>query len=223
MTWWRDLREHPAFPYVLPFFLFGVFLFLEGLHPLAIYVVYPAKTIVVGASLFLLRRRLPDFNLQRPIAAVWAGVLVFILWVGLDPLLVRHQLPLRGFNPFRIFPGPGTWSLSGSLIFFRILGATLVVPIMEELFWRGFLMRYFINENFKSVPLGTYRPFSFFVTTAFFASVHGPQWPLGIVAGLIYGLWFVRTRSLGSVMLAHGATNLLLGIYVLATDRWYFW
>jgi membrane protease YdiL (CAAX protease family) len=72
------------------------------------------------------------------------------------------------------------------------------------------------------VPLGTYRPLSFWATTACFALAHGPEWPLAVVVGVIYGAWFVRTKSLGSVMLAHGVTNFLLTIYCLLSNDWHF-
>lgn len=93
---------------------------------------------------------------------------------------------------------------------------------MEELFWRGFLMRWLIKEDFTAVPIGAYQPFSFWVTTAFFAAVHGPEWPLAVVVGLLYGAWFVRTKNLGNIMVAHGVTNLLLAIYCLISGDWHF-
>ena len=104
----------------------------------------------------------------------------------------------------------------------RLGGIVLVVPVMEELFWRGFLMRWLIAEDFASVPLGTYHAFSFWATTVCFASVHGSEWPLGLVVGVLYGAWFVRTKSLGSIMVAHGTTNFLLALYCLASGDWHF-
>ncbi len=108
------------------------------------------------------------------------------------------------------------------LFAFRLAGITICVPIMEELFWRGFLMRWLIQEDFTSVPLGAYQPFSFWVTTACFAMVHGSEWLLAVGVGILYGAWFIRTKSLGSVMLAHGSTNLLLALYCLITNDWHF-
>jgi CAAX prenyl protease-like protein len=93
---------------------------------------------------------------------------------------------------------------------------------MEELFWRGFLMRWLIREDFTAVPIGTYQPFSFYATTALFAMEHGAEWPQAVVVGLIYGAWFVRTRKLGDVMVAHGVTNLLLALYCLGSNDWHF-
>ena len=80
-----------------------------------------------------------------------------------------------------------------------------MVPIMEELFWRGFLMRFLIHSQFERLSLGQYRPVSFFVTTACFAAVHGVEWPLAVIAGL---LRFLRTRT----TLVFVAYRLVLGV-----------
>jgi CAAX prenyl protease-like protein len=153
-----------------------------------------------------------------PFLSIWVGIVGVVLWVGLDPVLVRYDQPLIGRNPFQLYPASEAWVLFG----FRLAGISLCVPVMEELFWRGFLMRWLIKEDFTSVPLGTYQPLSFWATTACFATVHGAEWPLAVVVGLIYGIWFVRTKSLGNVMMAHGVTNLLLALYCLITNDWHF-
>jgi CAAX prenyl protease-like protein len=222
----RRIWEHPGFPFVGPFALFMGFLaFAQTLHPHAIYGVYPLQTLVVGLVLLALLPRLPTLKPAAPLASVGIGVLVFVLWVGLDPYLpTQEMIPWigkprgEGFNPYLFEDRQIRWGL----IFFRILGSAAVVPVMEELFWRGFVMRYLISENWREQAFGRYQPLSFWVTTLLFASVHF-QITLAILAGILYGGWFVRTRSLGSVMLAHAVTNLLLGVYVVATGRWYFW
>lgn len=212
------LKENPAFPFVAPFVLFMIFLALESIHSSAVYVLYPIKTVAVGLLILSLLSRLPSFDLKRPALAVSAGIFVFTLWVGLGPLIPMGKME-GGFNPFLFESKETAWGL----VAFRILGASLVVPVMEELFWRGFLMRYLIQETFEDVPLGTYSHVSFWVTTLLFASVHGPLAPVALVTGIIYGVIFIRTKSLGDVMLAHGITNLLLGLYVVNTGKWYFW
>ena len=207
-----------AMPYVAPFFLFMVFLTVEGFFPDQHYLLYPLKTVTVGMVIFWYGRELPGLRPTAPLLSALVGVLGVALWIGLDPLLVHYDPPLIGRNPFQLYSANLAWVLFG----FRVLGIALVVPVMEELFWRGFLMRWLIQEDFTKVALGTYKPFSFFITTAIFAIVHGAEWPLAIVVGLLYGAWFVRTKSLGNIMTAHGVTNLLLALYCLICNDWHF-
>jgi len=207
-----------AMPFVAPFFLFMAFLIVEGGGPDQHYLLYVPKTIYVGAVILWYARALPTLVPKAPTISVLVGIAGVVLWVGLDPWLVHYEQPLIGRSPFQLYPAGEAWALFGV----RIFGIAVVVPIMEELFWRGFLMRWLIKEDFTTVPIGTYTPLSFFVTTAFFAVEHGPEWPLGAIVGLLYGAWFIRTKSLGSVMLAHGMTNFLLALYCLRTDDWHF-
>ncbi len=207
-----------AGPYVVPFLIFSIFLAAEGWFPNDHYLIYPWKTLLVGAAILLFWKNLPNLVPTQWLASVLIGVLCVALWIELDPILVRYDHPLVGRNPFLLYTPPLAWTLYG----FRLLGLTLCVPIMEEIFWRGFLMRVLIRENFSEVPMGTYQPFSFFCTTAAFATVHGAEWPLAVVVGLIYGTWFVKTKRLGDVILAHATTNFLLGLYCLAANDWHF-
>ncbi|MDD5262598.1 MAG: CAAX prenyl protease-related protein [Methylacidiphilales bacterium] len=212
------ITSHPAFPFVSPFAVFLAFLSIEGWHEAAIYLVYPIKTLAVFMLLLYLWRRFPTICFPNAWQSVGIGVVVFVLWVGAGPFLALGELKAV-FKPFLFEDQNVAWGL----VIVRIFGASLVVPVMEELFWRGFLMRYLIQDRFEEIELGTYRPFSFWATTCCFAAVHGPFAPVAFITGIVYGFWFVKTRSLGNVMLAHGVTNLLLGIYVVHTGKWFFW
>jgi CAAX prenyl protease-like protein len=205
-------------PFVAPFFLFMLFVAAEGYFPDQHYLIYPIITLSVAIVLAWFWRALPSLHPARPGSSVFVGILGVILWIGLDSTLVHYDQPLIGRNPFQIYPAAEAWLLFG----LRLIGITFCVPILEELFWRGFLMRWMIKDDFLSVPLGTYQPVSFWVTTALFASVHGGEWPLAVLVGILYGAWFVRTKSLGSVMLAHGVTNFLLALYCLISNDWHF-
>jgi CAAX prenyl protease-like protein len=98
-----------------------------------------------------------------------------------------------------------------------------VIPVIEELFWRGWLMRWAMAHDWQKVPLGAYRAGAFWLVALIFASEHGPYWEVGLAAGAIYGGWLVRTKSLGDCVLAHAVTNLALGIYVVAAGQWQYW
>jgi CAAX prenyl protease-like protein len=108
------------------------------------------------------------------------------------------------------------------LVAIRILGAALVVPVMEELFWRSFLMRWVAAPNFESVEPSQLGPKSFIVTVLLFGFEHN-LWLAGIVAGAAYSLLYMRHRSLWSPILAHAVTNGLLGIWVVRTGNWSYW
>ena len=205
-------------PFVAPFFVFMAVLSVESYFPNQHYTLYPIRTILVAAVIARYWRSLPPLTPAAPMLSIGVGVAGVVLWIGLDPIMVHYDQPLIGRNPFQLYPAACAWWLFG----FRLAGMALIVPVMEELFWRGFLMRWLIKEDFTSVPLGTYRPLSFWFTTACFAAVHGPEWPLAVMVGVLYGAWFVRTKSLGNIMLAHGVTNLLLALYCLFTNDWHF-
>jgi hypothetical protein len=105
----------------------------------------------------------------------------------------------------------------------RVLESAALVPVLEELFWRGWLMRWAIRADFENVPVGQYTALSFWTVAFLFAAEHGPYWEVGLIAGVAYNWWCVRTRNLADCILAHAVTNGLLAGYVLLFDRWQFW
>lgn len=214
------LTRHPIFPYAAPFAAYLLLLSANGLHRDAVYIVYPIMVFTVGLLLAYGWNRLPEIRFTRPALSVLLGLLGCVIWVGLYPWLGRTDPAAgAGFNPAKFESAEIQWGL----IAFRLAGTALIVPLMEEVFWRGFLQRYFIKDDFLSVPLGTYSHLSFWGVTGMFVLAHFDQWGVALLWGLLAGWWFVRTRSLGDVILLHATTNLALGIYVLVTKQWFFW
>ena len=100
----------------------------------------------------------------------------------------------------------------------------VIVPLVEELFWRGFLLRFCINEDFRSVPVGTFTWTSFLVVTVAFCFEHTrPDWPAALLTSALYNWVAYSSRSLLACVIAHAITNLLLGFYILKTQQWGFW
>ena len=120
--------------------------------------------------------------------------------------------------------GPPPFDPSGRYVFigFRIVGAVLVVPVMEELFWRAFLIRWLVNEDFRRVPVGTFTWSSFGFTVALFGLEHD-QWLVGLICGALYNGLLYRTRSVWACVVAHAASNAALAAWVLARNDWRFW
>lgn len=216
--------QEPAFPYVAPFVAFMViFLLGSEFHELAKYFVHPVSVLAVGGLLWFSRKRYPKIQLKRPLASFAMGLLGTVLWVL--PYSPPDD-PSDGFNPFPHFALP----VALVLVLFRIIGFCLVTPFMEELFWRGFLMRILLKEDNKSLTdwqdpalLGKYGHFSFWATSVLFVFAHASEPVVAIIFALLAGGWFLYTKALGDVILLHATTNLTLAAYVLATQQWYFW
>ncbi|NTU42840.1 MAG: CAAX prenyl protease-related protein, partial [Nitrospirales bacterium] len=202
------------------------FLMEKGLIHLAessLLFLYPLKALsVFCAILFLWPRyrelKLLDFsNKQNLLLSISAGILVFVLWVNMDWPFAVFGSP-KGYDPTVIEND----AVKTGMIAFRLWGASVVVPIMEEIFWRSFLVRYVISQDFRSVPLGQFTWASFIITTILFGLEHN-LWLAGIMAGMAYNLLLYRTKGISYCIAAHAVTNLCLGIYVLYTGNWSFW
>ena len=113
-------------------------------------------------------------------------------------------------------------SLDWPLIVVRILGAAAVVPVMEELFWRSFVQRWIDRQDFLALAATEVSLPALLFASLLFGLEHG-QWLAGAIAGLAYGYLYRRSGSLWPPIVAHGLTNLLLGLWVVSTGQWQFW
>ena len=219
----KQLLEKPWFPYAAPFVLFLLLTEPARYFPDLSPYFYIAKTILVGSLLWFWRNKYKadfssDLSFRELFSAVLCGILVLVIWIA--PEKYFFQLgQSAGFDPYALGESQGAAIL---LISVRLIGSSLIVPIMEELFWRSFLMRYLINSDFRAVPLGAFTWFSFLGVAILFGLEHH-RIIVGIVAGLLYGLLLIWQKKLKGVIIAHGVTNLGLGIYILTTGSWMFW
>jgi CAAX prenyl protease-like protein len=211
-----SIQTHPTVPYILPFVVFLLLTELARWLPNGQLWLYPLKTVLAGLLLLWFRKTYSEITPGFSLLAFAVGILVFVLWIPLyggyfllgEPTIV---------NPYDLAGG-----LALPWIAVRLFGSSVVVPIMEELFWRSFLLRYLVNPDFRQVPLGTFTPSAFAISVALFGVEHN-QWFAGMVAGALYTLLLARTKSLCSCIIAHAVTNFLLGLYVLITGHWQYW
>ena len=184
---------------------------------------YAATVAIVGALLAwfwrdygeLVRQTLPSAT--EAALAVGVGVLVFGLWIHLDAPMVRIGEPSAGFVPI-----DAAGHLMWPLIAIRWIGAALLVPVMEELFWRSFLMRWVQSPQFESVVPQRVGPKAIVLSTFVFMLAH-TLWLAAIIAGLAYAWLYVRTGKLWVPVIAHAVTNGVLGVWVVHTGQWAFW
>jgi CAAX prenyl protease-like protein len=98
----------------------------------------------------------------------------------------------------------------------------LVVPVMEELFWRSFLMRWIDRRDFLTLAPPRSSVAALVISSTVFALAH-QLWLAGLIAGLAYGWIYRRTGNLWFPILAHASTNLLLGLWVIDQRAWSYW
>jgi len=226
------LSRSPLLPRVAPFVLFVLLTAGQGqFGPASPYWFYLAKT-VVGLWLILEIRPLAvEMRWAFSWEAVAVGIGVFALWVGISgPWTTQNSLwvklgishasatPAVLWNPQEHFGPALAWLFIG----IRILGSTLIVPPLEEVFYRSFLYRYIAKQDFLEVPLNRFLPVPFLATAAVFGFSHN-EWLAGILCGLAYQWLVWRKNRLGDAMTAHAITNLLLGCWVVWRGAWSFW
>jgi CAAX prenyl protease-like protein len=184
------------------------------------YWIYPLQTLACGISLIFLRRDYEFGHFRKPLVVFAVALVAFVIWIA--PQTFLGAAPRRvGFNPEHF---GASSALYWSTLLLRFLRLVVVVPIVEEIFWRGFLLRYLVREQFRSVAFGTFTWLSFVGVTIAFALAHtAADWPAAILTGALFNLVAYRSRSLASCVITHALTNLLLGIWIMATRQWGFW
>lgn len=214
---------------VWPFAVFMLLLQLRGWAPadgswgLDPRWIYGLSVGVVGALLLYWRREYGELSAQqRPSwpevrLAIGVGLAVFVLWIQLDAPWMQLAAPAAPYTPLDA-QGAVIWPL----VVVRWVGAALLVPVMEELFWRSFLMRWFQHETFEGVAPQQVGLRAVVLSTFVFMLAH-TLWLAAIVAGLAYAWLYLRTGRLWVAVIAHAVTNGALGLWVVATGRWAFW
>jgi uncharacterized protein len=217
----KKITGSPALIRVAPFLIFLALTFGQGKFGAAsAYWFYFAKTLVGAWLIFEMRPFVAEMRWAFSWEAIFVGVGIFVLWVGLDPFYPEFSNKGATGNPGEIFGQ--NFALAWFFIAVHILGMTLVVPPLEEVFYRSFVYRYIANQNFLAVPPNQFLPLPFFATALVFGFSHN-EWLAGILCGAAYQWLVLRKNRLGDAMTAHAITNFLLGAWIVWRGAWHFW
>jgi CAAX prenyl protease-like protein len=156
-------------------------------------------------------------TVREALVSIAVGVAVWWIWVRLDEPWMRISEPSNPFNPV-----DATGQVLWGLIALRWLGAVLVVPLMEELFWRSFLMRWIESHDFINVDARRVGVKAVVLSTFVFTLAH-TEWLAAAIAGLAYALLYRWSGKLWTAVLAHAVTNAVLGTWVVMWGHWGFW
>ncbi len=215
------LTRSPLHARVAPFVVFLVLTALQGKFGNASYFwVYAIKSLIGVGLIWAIWPIVTEVRWAFSWEAVLVGIAVFVFWVALDPYYPKWGKIEHYWNPFAEFGANSP--LAWFFVVVRILGSGLVVPPLEEMFYRSFLYRYFIKADFENVPIGTYALNALLISAAIFGAAHY-QWFAGILCALCYQGLVIKKNRLGDAMTAHAITNILLGIYVVWKGQWQFW
>ncbi len=216
--------------YVVPFILFSLLLLLFPVadatiawdHPDAAWwqrapemIIYPLQTLICGGYLWWTRRGIEwDWKLRPCLAGALLGVPAIGLW--LVPYFMGWVEVSGGFDPAALFGEHS--AITYGQYFLRFLRAVVIVALVEELFWRGFLMRWCVNRDEpQTVPMGTHSWLGYGVTTLGFMLIHQPQDYAGaLLFGSIAYILTIKTRQLMPVVLYHAVANLVMGICAIS-------
>ena len=227
----RKTLDHPWLPYVAPMAAFLILTAVEGLLskrdgqtlPFAHAVAYGVKAVVVTAVVWACRSTWRDMRPCPPVVvlsvSVALGLAVAALWVGLD-----GKVPPLPFTEKRTAFDPGQLSAAARAVFLavRLYGLVLMVPLVEELFWRSFLVRWIAHQDFRRVPIGRVTPLAAIVTSGLFALAH-PEWLPALITGLLWVGLLRWSRSVAACFVSHVVANVALGGWILARGAWHLW
>jgi uncharacterized protein len=214
-------QRNPSVAYTAPFLSFLVCLFVFPRLPLSPAFGAALWFVLMGAVCLVCFPREVPLHPQYWLFSTLIGIAAFGIWIAPDALIPGYRQTILFSNRIA---GHVQTALSGkafedpAFLFWRTLRAVVIVPIVEELFWRGWLMRWLINADFRKTPLGAYSSASLWITAILFASEHGPYWDVGLFTGVIYNAWMIRSKSLADCILMHAVTNAAL--YLSKSNWW---
>lgn len=250
MTLLKQVRASAVAAYVAPFMVFMVLLEIIRRFRIENELLpwwrqfpeqwgYPLQTLICLGLLWFWRHHYPKFSWRGVGLGILMGVVGIVIWLA--PTFIHawtgcgDQLSwlkwlgfrdrLEGFNP-NVFDAKEQALAHWAAIVFRFLRLVVIVALVEEIFWRGFLMRYLIQgeKHWLDERIGTYRLMAFWVTTLLFASAHmGPDFAVAIIYGALAGWVTIKTGNLWAVVIMHAVANLCLGFVIMVTRFWGLW
>ena len=201
---------------LLPFIVLLAFLLFSSLFIIKFDWLYPLRIIGTAGVLWYFRNYYKKYVKNISSNSVIIGILVFVIWIILVPSSSFANQEFAN-ELFSVYP-----VLTYSWLFFRIAGASIIIPVTEELVFRGYLIAKLIDNRFETVKAGQFTWLSFLGSSVLFGLMHG-EWLAGIIAGMCFAFAFYKRGELYDAIIAHITANILLSAYVVGTQNWSLW
>jgi exosortase E/protease (VPEID-CTERM system) len=208
--------ENPTAAFLVPFLAILAAGMLARSVSAGFETLYVLRPVAAAVALYCYWPSLAGLDWRVTWRGPATGLAAFVVWaVG------AHYLTES--NPFppalaAMAPAPrAAW------IAIRIAASVLLVPVAEELAYRGFLMRRLVEVDFTAVRFQSCRPWTLLVSSVAFGLGHGSMWLPGMVTGVLYGGLLIRTGRMGETVVAHATTNAAVALLVLFGQQWQLW
>ncbi|MCI5112662.1 MAG: exosortase E/protease, VPEID-CTERM system [Marivita sp.] len=163
---------------------------------------YGVQVGAMALALWVFRKPVLALTRDIDLIAVGAGVLIGIGWI----------VTSEPAEPYASLAEFGTLALTLWVVL-RVIGTSILVPVVEELFFRGYLFSLIDDGSLLR------RGLAIAITTAGFAALHSR--PLAAaIAGIIFALVLLRRGRLFDAILCHAVANALIAAAALATGQW---
>lgn len=209
--------SHPTGAYLLPFLMLVAVGLVTGLGTVSIDLLYGLRILAATLVLLALRRHYRSINWSCSWGTVAAGLLAAIVFVGLSPMPSVDTM--RAWHSEWI--ALPIWTRASWTVV-RALGSIVIVPLAEELAFRGYALRRLASPTFDRVSPGHFSPWALLISSIAFGAVHA-SWVGGTLAGLLFGFVQIRGKGISHAIVAHGVSNVAVAVYVLAFDQWWLW
>jgi exosortase E/protease (VPEID-CTERM system) len=211
-------KENPTAPYLAPFLAILAAAMISRAASGGFEWLYPLRFFAAAGALWFYRRKYAALDWEFGWNAAAIGVLVFAMWIGLD--WARGGGVDAGIaSGLASLPAPAR----AGWLTFRTLAAVVMVPIAEELAFRGFLMRRLVSADFESVDWRRFGFFPVLISSVAFGVLHGDRWLAGTIAGALYAAALHWRGRIADAVVAHAVTNALLAAWVLTSGNWSLW
>jgi len=177
---------------------------------------YPIRIVATVATLLYLRALYAQWDWSWSWDSVAIGAAAFIVWIALARLTPGDDAALPA--------GLASLGTSEAAVWigFRVFGSVFIVPLVEEMAFRGYLLRRLAASDFTAPEARRFTWTSFLFSSVAFGLLHG-RWLAGTLAGMAYALAVYRRGKLGDAVVAHMITNGLIAVSVLAAGAWSLW
>jgi exosortase E/protease (VPEID-CTERM system) len=210
-----DETENPTAAYLLPFLTLLATALFTGMFANNVDLAYPLRIVAAAVALYGFRSYFRGLARRVSLLSVAVGALVGLAWLISTTAVAPKAAP---YDAFRELPA---W-LFALWLSFRIAGSVIVVPICEELAFRGYLLRAIVSRDFTSVSFERWTPLALVGSSLAFGLVH-ERWLAGALAGAAYALVQIRTGRVGDAIVAHGVSNAIVAGFTVFSGDWSHW